>query len=115
MRKELGTKGENIAARYLEEQGYKILTRNFRSRYGEIDIICSLDHSIIFVEVKTRSNTSFGYPEEAITKTKQQHIRKVALEYLTSCSLPFREIRFDVIGILIKEGKPQINHLVAAF
>ena len=53
MRKELGNKGEDIAVRYLEDQGYKILKRNFRSRYGEIDIICSRAKSVVFVEVKT--------------------------------------------------------------
>ena len=115
MRKELGNKGEDIAARYLEEQGYKILKRNFRSRYGEIDIICSLAQSIIFVEVKTRTSTSFGFPEEAITKTKREHIRKVALEYLAAQSQPFNKIRFDVIGIRIEKNEPHINHLEAAF
>lgn len=115
MRKELGNKGEDWASRYLEENGYMILERNYRSRSGEIDIICSQGGSIIFVEVKTRRNISFGYPEEAITKTKQQHIRKAALAYMNACNRPYNEIRFDVIGILLKDGKPQINHLPAAF
>jgi len=111
----LGTQGEDIAAKYLQGQGYKILQRNFRSRYGEIDIICAREQCIIFIEVKTRTNTSFGSPEESITKTKQQHIHKVALIYLETYPYPFKEIRFDVIGILMDGGEPRLNHLIAAF
>lgn len=111
----LGSAGEDIAAKYLQKQGYKILQRNFRSRYGEIDIICALEHSLVFVEVKTRTNTSFGSPEESITKTKQQHIHKVALIYLKEYPLPFKEIRFDVIGILMDGSEPRLNHIIAAF
>jgi len=111
----LGSQGEDMAAKYLQKQGYKILQRNFRSRYGEIDIICTLEQSVIFVEVKTRTNTSFGSPEESITKTKRQHIHKVALIYLETYPYPFKEIRFDVIGILMDGSEPRLNHVVAAF
>ncbi|PKM76606.1 MAG: YraN family protein [Firmicutes bacterium HGW-Firmicutes-15] len=115
MKKELGNRGEEIASRYLKEQGYRILTRNYRSRYGEVDIICTFGESIVFVEVKTRTSTSFGSPEESITRSKREHIRKVALIYLESYQHPFKEMRFDVIGILMNGNEPRINHLVAAF
>jgi len=115
MRKELGQQGEDIAARYLKQQGYKILARNYRSRYGEVDIICSQDRVIVFVEVKTRTGVSFGSPEDSITRTKQEHIRKVALIYMESFPQSFKEMRFDVIGILMEDDKPRINHLIAAF
>jgi len=115
MRKELGKQGEDIAARYLKNLGYRILSRNFRSRYGEVDIICIYKQVIVFVEVKTRTSTSYGSPEESITKVKKEHIRKVALIYLETYPQPFREIRFDVIGILMEDNKPRINHLIAAF
>ena len=111
----LGSQGEDIAAKYLQSQGYKILQRNFRSRYGEIDIICRWEQTVIFVEVKTRTNTDFGSPEESITKTKQQHIHKVALIYLETYPYSFQEIRFDVIGILMDGSEPKLNHLEAAF
>lgn len=111
----LGSQGEDIAAKYLQERGYKILQRNFRSRYGEIDIICIREQTVVFVEVKTRTNTSFGSPEESITKTKQQHIHTVALNFLTTYPYPFKEIRFDVIGILMDGREPRLNHLIAAF
>jgi putative endonuclease len=115
MKKELGNRGEDIAAKYLQQQGYRILQRNFRSRYGELDIICAQQGILVFVEVKTRTGTSFGSPEESITATKQAHIRKVALIYLDTYPQTFREIRFDVIGILMEGSEPRINHLVAAF
>lgn len=112
---ELGIRGESMAVNYLQKQGYKILQRNFRCRHGEIDIICSREHTIIFVEVKTRISTNFGTPEESITRTKQHHIHKAALAYLETCNQPFPEIRFDVIGILCDDGQYHINHLPAAF
>jgi putative endonuclease len=115
MKKELGNLGEGIALGYLKEHGYKILTRNYRSRYGEVDIICTWGQTIVFVEVKTRTSTSFGSPEDAITRTKREHIRKVALTYLQSYPHPFKEMRFDVIGILMNGNEPQINHLISAF
>jgi putative endonuclease len=115
MRKELGNRGEDIAARYLKQQGYTILTRNYRSRYGEVDIICTYEQAIVFVEVKTRTSTRFGSPEESITRNKIEHIRRVALIYLQSYPHHFKEMRFDVIGILMEGNEPHINHLVAAF
>jgi putative endonuclease len=115
MSKELGKQGEEIAAKYLQQEGYRILSRNFRSRFGELDIICTRDQAIVFVEVKTRRSTSFGTPEESITRSKKEHIRKVALIYLESYSQAFREIRFDVIAIIMEGNKPRINHLMAAF
>ena len=115
MKRELGARGEEIAARYLKEHGYKVLIRNYRSRYGEVDIICTWGQIIVFVEVKTRTNNTFGSPEESITRIKREHIRKVALTYLQSYPHPFKEIRFDVIGILMDGNEPHINHLIAAF
>jgi putative endonuclease len=115
MKKELGNRGEDIAAHYLQQQGYRVVLRNFRSRYGEVDIICTQQDVLVFVEVKTRTGTSFGSPEEAITPTKRDHIRKAALIYLDTCSQTYREIRFDVVGIMMESGEPRINHLVAAF
>lgn len=115
MRQELGRLGENIAAEYLQGQGYKILQRNFRCRSGEVDIICIRHKVLVFVEVKTRTGQIFGSPEESITPTKQTHLRKVALDFLGKYSQPFIEIRFDVIGIMMDEAKPSINHVIAAF
>ncbi|NLN87941.1 MAG: YraN family protein [Syntrophomonadaceae bacterium] len=115
MKKELGYKGEDLAVSYLQGQGYNILQRNYRSRSGEIDIICSRRGIIVFVEVKTRTSNIYGSPEESITWRKRDHIRKVALDYLAAGHQPFKELRFDVIGIMMEQGIPSINHVEAAF
>jgi len=107
--------GEGIATRYLQDKGYKILERNYYTRNGELDIICEKDSKIVFVEVKTRKNTSFGSPEEAITRKKINHLRQAALTYLNSVERPYQEICFDVITILVDGNKEIINHIEQAF
>ena len=115
MRRELGQQGEEIAVHYLQKEGYRILTRNFRTRDGELDIICRKDDVLIFVEVKTRRSELFGSAEEAITPKKIEHIRRVALHYLTNHQTQHKEIRFDVITILMVNHEPRLNHIQAAF
>lgn len=116
MRKRLGNRGEEIAVKYLLKKGYYILDRNFYTRWGELDIICSdSDNSVIFVEVKTRRSTKYGFPEEAITLGKQQKIKKAALIYLSSKKGLFKEIRFDVVAILVDDRKYEVNHIEEAF
>ncbi len=110
----LGKHGENIADAYLQRKGYHILERNYRSPYGEIDIICSIQQELVFVEVKTRRGTGFGVPQAAVTRRKQDHIRKSALYYLATVDRAYSNIRFDVIAILLKSS-PLINHIEAAF
>lgn len=115
MRKALGQQGEEIAARYLKNQGYQILGRNFWTRYGELDIICLKNDVLVFVEVKTRRSEIFGAAEEALTPKKIEHIRKVALHYLNNYQYQHKEIRFDVITILMTNNQPRLNHIKAAF
>ncbi len=111
----LGRQGEDIAAAYLQQQGYEILTRNYRCRYGELDIICRKGGLLVFVEVKTRRSDLFGSPEEAITRSKIGHIKKVALHYLNEHQTKHRETRFDVVTIMMRSSQPDINHIEAAF
>ncbi|MEA1961796.1 MAG: YraN family protein [Bacillota bacterium] len=115
MKQQTGKYGEELAVNYLLSKGYKIIVRNYRSKEGEIDIICSDGKTIVFVEVKTRRSTRFGTPEEAITRTKMQHIRRTALTYLAEQGERYKEIRFDVIAILLQGQTPEINHIEAAF
>ncbi|HCF49591.1 MAG TPA: YraN family protein [Syntrophomonas sp.] len=110
----LGKMGEDLAVKYLEKKGYCIVERNYRTPYGEVDIICSDRGELVFVEVKTRRCTSYGSPEEAVTRRKKEHIKKTALCYLAGLNRPCRNIRFDVIAILI-ESSPAINHIQNAF
>lgn len=111
----LGRQGEDIAAVYLQQLGYEILARNYRCRHGELDIICKKKHLLIFVEVKTRRSDLFGSPEEAITKSKIAHIKKTALYYMAENKTGCKELRFDVVTIMMKARQPDINHIEAAF
>lgn len=113
--KTVGKLGEDLACRYLEKQGYKILERNKSfSRFCELDIIAQIKDTIVFVEVKTRSTNDFGSPLEAITKTKYQHIKTGALSYLSECKITHSNFRIDVIGITLKP-KLEIQHLQNIF
>jgi len=98
-KKSLGNWGEKIAAEYLIEKGYSILERNYRSLYGEIDLVVQIDGITVFVEVKTRSSTRFGYPEEAVTRTKMEHIYSSAQSYLQTHPEISGDWRIDVIAI----------------
>lgn len=115
MKRKLGLEGENIAARYLQSKGYRILERNYYTRYGELDIICEKEKKLVFVEVKTRRSTIFGFPEEAITRAKMNHMRKAAVIYLNGLD-SYKEIRFDVVTILLDaNNRANINHIEQAF
>ena len=103
-KKELGAKGEEIAVRYLKKRGYRIVERNYRVKLGEIDIIAEQGDDLVFIEVKTRSDTSFGSPFESITKQKQKQLSKVALEYISKKKCYQRPARFDVVGIQFRKG-----------
>ncbi len=115
-RQTLGKIGENLATAYLEKSGYKILVRNYRQKCGEIDIIAKDQGTLVFVEVKTRRTLSFGPPFAAVTEKKQRQIGKVAQDYLCRNHLFGRPARFDVVSILIRNGRePIIELLVDAF
>lgn len=103
----LGKFGENIAAQYLAEKGYKLLEKNFYTRFGEIDLIFKHKETIIFVEVKTRNSADFGYGEEAVTLKKINSLVKTAFIYLKNQKVPWQ---IDVVSILLKDGDAQIKH-----
>ncbi len=111
--KEKGRYFENLAENYLKKNGYKLIGKNFFSRYGEIDIIAlDKDNNLIFIEVKGRNSLNFGAGEESITQKKIKSIIKTAEIFLkTNPNLEFSEIRFDVISIY----KDKINHIKNAF
>jgi len=111
----LGRSGEEVAVRYLSEQGYNIVACNLRTPVGEVDIIASKSNILVFVEVKTRRSLSFGSPLEAVGPRKQRQIIRAAQWYLSNS--PHRRLhpRFDVIAILYLSTGPQIEHIVNAF
>jgi putative endonuclease len=111
-----GKSGEDIAASFLRSRGYAILLRNYRKRFGEIDIIAEIDATLVFVEVKTRTSTFSGRPIEAVDYRKQARMIKAAMNYITSHRLLDRPARFDVIGVLLSPARaPEIEHIVNAF
>lgn len=106
----LGRWGEQKAAAFLEKHGYRIIERNFRTPYGEIDIIAQRDSVYVFVEVKTRRSTSFGLPEEAITQRKRTHILASAQAYLQKKADLNSDWRIDVIAVQTEANQPKITH-----
>lgn len=98
-RQSLGKLGETVAAQFLRRHGYRIIQRNFKARYGEIDIICIKADTLVFVEVKTRIGESYGKPEHSIRPRKLREVIQTAQYYkLTHKELP-EAMRIDVIGI----------------
>ncbi len=112
----LGAHGEELAAEFLCAAGMEIVARNWRCRYGELDLIARDGDVTAFVEVKTRSGLGYGTPAESVTFAKQQRIRRLALLWLAEQDGPWRRIRFDVVSVLAVRGRaPVIDHLEAVF
>ena len=109
-----GAAGEVLAARYLRDNGYEILGANYRSRFGEIDIIATDGTYIIFTEVKARAKNSFYLPREAVTAVKQRRILKTAMLFLQQHPTK-KQPRFDVIEVITEVGDPmkvcELNHI----
>jgi putative endonuclease len=111
----LGSEGEDLAIQFLRRKGYRIISRNYKNYIGEIDIIAQDGETVVFIEVKTRANDSFGSPFEAVHRKKRQKLRNLALLYLKKQGeeLP---VRFDVLSITCtKNGNMEIDHIQDAF
>ncbi len=109
---QLGKWGEEVASAYLQEKGYVILEHDWHSGHRDIDIIARQDDVIVFVEVKTRRNTVFGQPEQAVDYKKQQNLRH-AINHYVKCRRLCASIRFDIITVVGTLGcpHPAINHI----
>ena len=115
--KNIGDFGETAAANYLKEKGYIFLDKNFSCRFGEIDIIMLDKGTTVFIEVKTRKSSSYGYASEFVDYRKQQRIRKTCISYTHSEDV---DMRFDIVEVYYKisDGKPYVtefNHIENAF
>lgn len=99
--KDIGDAGEYFACEYMAASGYEILERGFRCRMGEIDIIAAKDGAIVFLEVKTRTGTTFGRPAEAVDPRKLTHIKRCAEIYLQRTDRYWDDVRIDVIEIFV--------------
>lgn len=115
LNKQIGDKGEMLAKDYLEKNGLKIVERNYYKNKGEIDIIAFDKEVIVFIEVKLRNSLKYGHPLESINKKKIDKLINTASLYLQENKLESRNIRFDVVSILLNNGLYEINHITDAF
>ena len=110
-----GKRAEEIASELLVEKGYKILQRNFRSRFGELDLIALDRDTLVFVEVKARKNRKFGLPQEAVTKSKLWKIKKTAEYYsLLHPTLP-KKLRIDVVALMFENYELVYSKIIQVF
>ncbi|MBM3265175.1 MAG: YraN family protein [candidate division Zixibacteria bacterium] len=112
-----GTHGEDLTEQFLIQKGYTTLTRNYRDKVSrcEIDLIVRQDRRIVFVEVKSCTQTEFGAPETWVIPRKQIRIARAAQGYLYEQGLHDAECRFDVVGVLLGQNPPQFMHIEQAF
>jgi putative endonuclease len=113
---ELGRRGEALAADYLSERGLVVLSRNWRCRDGELDVVATDGSALVVCEVKTRTTDDFGDPAQFVTPVKVRRIRRATHEWLRRYRVGWCEIRFDVVTVLWPvAGVPRLRHLRGAF
>jgi putative endonuclease len=112
----LGRQGEDLAADYLTSTGLVVLSRNWRCRAGELDLVATDRERLIVCEVKTRSSIGYGEPSEGVTPAKAARIRRITAEWLRTHRVGWCEIRFDILAVLCpQEGPATVEHLRGAF
>ncbi len=111
---ETGKQGEAEAVRYLQDNGYEILAHNYRHQHAEIDLIAQKGKLLVFVEVKTRSNLSYGNPEEFVNYTKARLVMKAAEQYIFTHDW-HHDVRFDIIAVTLVGNEFQVKHIEDAF
>jgi len=110
-RRLFGNSAEDLAARYLKGEGFKIIARQFKTNIGEIDLVARDGDEVVFVEVKARRSSSFGYPEESVTAAKLRKIGLVAEQYIQEKKLMTTPWRIDVVAILFEDDEPSFHHV----
>ncbi|MCF8095802.1 MAG: YraN family protein [Desulfobacteraceae bacterium] len=113
--KQFGRLGESLAVGHLKKNGYRILARNYRNRFGEIDIIARHREVIVFVEVKARSTINFGPSKAAVDRNKQKRISMIALGYLKQTRSTDAKARFDVVCVDTDSNRPRVEIIPNAF
>ncbi len=111
---ELGKKGEQLALKFLEQQGYQILDTNWRHEKDELDIVAVDGKELVIAEVKTRGTDYFGDPSEAVGPSKEAFLTRAADAYIEEKGLDL-EIRYDIISIVLTKGGHKIRHIKDAF
>ena len=110
-----GRQGEDLAAAHLAENGYRILERNYRSVFGEIDIVAEEGDTLVFVEVKSRRSEAYGDPQLAVGPKKQRKISRVAMSYLSEKGWNRRPARFDIVAVKLRPSGNLIELIRNAF
>jgi len=111
-----GRSGEDMAVSYLQRRGYTVLARNYRQRFGEIDVVAEKGDTLVFVEVKTRRNDRYGSPLEAVDQRKQRKLARMAQDYISRHNMEDRAARFDVLAVyILGDSRHEIEHIRDAF
>lgn len=105
----LGKYGERLAKKFLKKKGFKILERNYRTKFGEIDIIARDGSQLVFIEVKTRSSQSFGSPQEALTLWKLERLRRAVQIYCIQKNIQKHGVRMDAVSVEIGQSRSDIK------
>ncbi len=113
--KAAGVRGEALAARHLEAQGYRIVERNYRCAHGEIDLVATVGEYVVFVEVKTRRGRTDYHPVLAVNARKQAKLRDLGSFYLAEHPKLNLQPRFDVIAVVLRTPQPEVEHIENAF
>ena len=112
----LGARGEALAWGFLKRQGYSLIEKNYRTRFGEIDIVAEKEGTLVFLEVKTRRTTRFGLPEESVDWRKRHKLGRMAEAFIQTKKLENRPARFDILSIVWDgAGEPRFSLLEDAF
>lgn len=111
---ETGQQGEAEAVRYLQDKGYEIMARNYRHQHAEIDLVAQKGKLLVFVEVKTRTNVSYGNPEEFVNYTKAKLVMRAAEQYIFAHNW-HHDVRFDIVAVTLAGNELRIRHIEDAF
>ena len=114
-RLDLGQTGEDAAERFYKKSGFRTLERNYRCKGGEIDLIVGRGSLVVFCEVKTRRTDRWGEPSEAVHYAKQARLRRLAAMWLSDRRPGPVDIRFDVVGVIVRPGRVEVRHIPDAF
>jgi putative endonuclease len=114
---EVGKRAEEAACKFLKKKGYKIIARNYRTRLGELDVVALDGKTLVFVEVRSKKEGNFGPPGASISREKSHRLVRAAWDFLTKKGIRDRDCRFDVVGVVYKEGtkSPQVSVFKNAF